>query len=456
MLGIIYFYVSAVRLGTILERRKNGEIWHSLSWGESVFGSENFRRDLIIAALIGILLTLLNVPIGLFFFASQFASYSLRRKHDAMLYRRYLDQMDAKIEHESLKPALEKGRPPKETSGLYCPLPKAFQGDHRARVARVIAGGPCVADAPRSPLGPRQHERSGAATVRILADAEPKDSADEGSSSCAVPVASASSAMHGILGAHPKVFACLAIALVAYAIWAPKTKEEFNQRFLAPAAQAPQKGLLPTAQKAVVPSKMPENPAPSVPRRTAVPALQDIPAPKAEPRLLFSSQATPDQAAPVSAGLAGRVTPQPLATAAQVTKPAESHDAQKSEREIATDQVRLLLADQAAQIEAFRKASDIFTTENLKLIEKATRSKRAFFTSKNDQSRQLVEKTCSTHKAILKSIEDMLPGDPIQARNESRSLSAQMEANRADTRRTLATLRTEIEEAKKKPFLFFK
>jgi hypothetical protein len=77
-------------------------------------------------------------------------SYQVEASQQAAFYNRYLDAMDAKVQAKYLRRALDKGEPPDDTDGLYCPLSKAFKGEYRQRVARVVAGGPfdaSVADA---------------------------------------------------------------------------------------------------------------------------------------------------------------------------------------------------------------------------------------------------------------------------------------------------------------------
>jgi len=123
-------------------RTTTGHMWYSLSRGASIFGNENKTRDLMIAAMSVGILCLFAPTLALLFAVSRIVSYQVESSQQNAFYSRYLDAMDAKIQAEYLQRALDKGEPPDNTEGLYCPLPKSFKGEHRQRVARVVAGGP--------------------------------------------------------------------------------------------------------------------------------------------------------------------------------------------------------------------------------------------------------------------------------------------------------------------------
>jgi hypothetical protein len=123
-------------------RAATGQMWYSLSRGASIFGNENKLRDIMIAAVAVGILSLFSPGLALLFAVSRIVSYQMEARQQSAFYNRYLDAMDAKIQAEYLQRALDKGEPPVNTEGLYCPLPKGFKGEHRQRVARVVAGGP--------------------------------------------------------------------------------------------------------------------------------------------------------------------------------------------------------------------------------------------------------------------------------------------------------------------------
>lgn len=141
IVGFAFTFLSLIHLGWIFRRRASGQLWHSMSRGESIFGRENRRRDLELAILGTVVLGLFVPPIGLLFFCSRVASHYLTAKQEQSLYDRYLDAMDKKIEMEQLQQALDQGVPPCQAGGLHHPLPRNFKGEHRANVARVIAAG---------------------------------------------------------------------------------------------------------------------------------------------------------------------------------------------------------------------------------------------------------------------------------------------------------------------------
>jgi hypothetical protein len=147
---VAYVILGMWNLSRARRRRGRGQVWYSMGRGESLFGRQDKTRDLLFAGLVIVFLALTAPALALLFFASQAASQYLAGKQQASFYNRYLDAMDAKIESEFLQQALDKGEPPSDTDGLHCPLPKVFKGEHRTRVARVVAGGAFDPDAPQA------------------------------------------------------------------------------------------------------------------------------------------------------------------------------------------------------------------------------------------------------------------------------------------------------------------
>lgn len=139
-------------------RRKTGQPWYSMSRGESVFGSENKIRDIIISVVASLILLDVAPPAGALFLVSRFLSYYLEARQQSSIYNQYLDAMDAKIQNEYLQRALDQGEPPSATEGLYCPLPRGMKGEPRARVARVVAGGPFEGDEPETGREPQKQK----------------------------------------------------------------------------------------------------------------------------------------------------------------------------------------------------------------------------------------------------------------------------------------------------------
>jgi hypothetical protein len=114
--------------------------WHSRSRGESFFGSERPIRDFVIDYIVATLLCNVSIFYAGFFVFSRAQSYLARWLGWRQLYNRYLDIVDANIESEFMEVALKDGFPPRQTDGLYMPLPKFLKGEPRAKVARVAAG----------------------------------------------------------------------------------------------------------------------------------------------------------------------------------------------------------------------------------------------------------------------------------------------------------------------------
>jgi hypothetical protein len=138
---LAFFVLGRMNLRAVARRQATGEVWHSMSRGESITGQENPTKDRNFLVLVAIILFCLAPLVGLLFVVSRILSLSLVAKEQASIYARYLDAMDAKISAEYLERALRDGEPPRITQGLYGPLPAHFKGQHRANVAHLGAGG---------------------------------------------------------------------------------------------------------------------------------------------------------------------------------------------------------------------------------------------------------------------------------------------------------------------------
>ncbi|HZQ48499.1 MAG TPA: hypothetical protein VFC07_15895 [Verrucomicrobiae bacterium] len=141
-LPFAYLVMAVIQLRLIRRRQQNGEIWHSRSKGESIFGWENPIRDAVIEVVVFILLCFVSYIPAAFFAFSRLLGYAGDALALAMLYNRYLDIQDARIEADFMETALRDGFPPSRTAGLFRPLPRSFKGERRSNIARVVAGGP--------------------------------------------------------------------------------------------------------------------------------------------------------------------------------------------------------------------------------------------------------------------------------------------------------------------------
>ena len=137
----VFFVLATVNIAASWVQQNEGINWHSLSRGQCLWGIESPWLDAGISIVAGALLLKFTPITGLLFVASRIISWSMVHKERRSIYARYLDVMDAKIEAEHLEVALRDGAPPKLTEGLYGPLPKRIKGQHRATVARIVAGG---------------------------------------------------------------------------------------------------------------------------------------------------------------------------------------------------------------------------------------------------------------------------------------------------------------------------
>ena len=71
--------------------------------------------------------------------------YAAEAAANAAFYNRYLDIMDAQIESENVEAALRDGLIPSKVGGFDRRLPRGYTTEQRAKIARIVAGGPAVA-----------------------------------------------------------------------------------------------------------------------------------------------------------------------------------------------------------------------------------------------------------------------------------------------------------------------
>ena len=139
---LAYAFLAWRNIRAARKRLMDGVRWHSRSYGESLFGSENPIRDFVIEVIVAFFLFIVSPIFGGYFIFSRYQSYLSKWLGIAQRYNRYLDAVDAKIESEFLEKALRDGFPASETAGIYEPLPRHLKGELRANVARVAAGIP--------------------------------------------------------------------------------------------------------------------------------------------------------------------------------------------------------------------------------------------------------------------------------------------------------------------------
>jgi len=137
--GLLFWICASNNLSQARQRQMQGIPWYSMSRGESRLGSEDQVLNGMASIGLGILLFLFAPSYGVLYFASRFAGYVLFIKEQQMNYARYLDEMDAKILSGHFETALIGQQQPRQTQGLYCPLPSQIKGERRVAVAKVSA-----------------------------------------------------------------------------------------------------------------------------------------------------------------------------------------------------------------------------------------------------------------------------------------------------------------------------
>ena len=130
----VYFVRAVINLLSARQRQQKGVIWHSMSRGGECFGTENSRRDLKLALIVGALLFFIAPFPGVLFLVSFALSRHLAAKAQQEIYNRYLDVMDAKIDSEHLERALRDGPAP-QIRKVFTAL---FLSDSRESIAPML------------------------------------------------------------------------------------------------------------------------------------------------------------------------------------------------------------------------------------------------------------------------------------------------------------------------------
>ena len=173
-----YLVLSVAEIWRIRTRSKRGEIWHSQSKGESIFGIESFRRDILINITLCVAMWNFSKVLMGYFAVSRLLGYAADAATRASLYNKYLDILDAKIESRFMSEALDGGFPPGRTAGFYRPLPTRFNRQQKANIARVLAGSRGPQNTAEDAAGiqpesehsqPRSHEQKKVPSVSISA-----------------------------------------------------------------------------------------------------------------------------------------------------------------------------------------------------------------------------------------------------------------------------------------------
>ena len=148
-----YIGFAGVQYCRIIRKRQSGAYWHSKSRGESIFGYESAGRDIVIELVATVMLFVASPLYAVFFFISRGLGYISDAAARKMLYNKYLDIQDAKIEAQFMEVALREGLAPGLTAGFCARLPLGVKGEHRANVAKVVSDGMREIRGFRSPDG---------------------------------------------------------------------------------------------------------------------------------------------------------------------------------------------------------------------------------------------------------------------------------------------------------------
>lgn len=377
----IYSYMAFKQLVVTRMRQRAGQIWHSMSRGESLFGTENTVRDMIIAALIAGFLWIAAPHLCAIFLFSLIASYYLQAKQQSSVYSRYLDAMDAKIEAEHFQRTLEKGEPPKDTDGLYGPLPKRFKGEYRTRVARVAAGGPFDPNAP--------DQRQAITRAASVASVSPVQTPPDGSQP-SPSFTGASDKAKEILTSKQFITLAVVTLIIAVCAYAGSSLYRVFASREKPKVVAPMPVVQP-AQQAVIPT-------PSPPTDQTAPVVEN-PVPEPPP-----VQAAAHVVAP---------SPPPVDTAAlalAALKKQREEEQQKAaqQRQNTIDQFYKTLSEKTAELAKLQTDTQAQLDANTNKIAKVSWLRRTSLRHQNEKNRLAIQKALLTQQQSLNLVGDSI------------------------------------------------
>lgn len=421
----IYFCIrGGMVLGAALRRQRDGIPWHSMSRGTLLFG--NIQTEYFFFISVGMLLLFFAPMLGLFFVVSRLLSYYLAAKEQHALYARYLDAMDAKLQAEFLEKSLRDGEPPQTTDGIYTPLPKRFQGQHRSNVAKTIVSGMPARVAPipykksQTANVPNNDECPSESAQDVQVPSKPRGS--KKSSKAAFP--------------SSRILILLAGVIVVGGIVGLVAKRD------APTKSRP--AATPEASKPVSLSA----PKPTQPLPAEV-LMAGIQKPTIDPEPVRPIAPTA-QAVPTSAQVKA-AEPDPKPTVPQVDPQAEI----RRDIEAKTQQIQSLIKEQTQQLEKFKQTAEQGLADTSKKVASLSRSKRKEITKRLDAvhrgflalSENCASLLAQTQKSLASASPSELPGFLEFSKEASRKLTEEQEKCLAD----IKAIDAEAEKLSKKP-----
>ncbi len=381
----LYSYMAFKQLVVTRMRQRTGHIWHSMSRGESLFGKENAVRDMIIAAIIVGVLWIAAPHLCAIFVLSQVASYYLSAKQQSSIYSRYLDQMDAKIEAEHFQETMDKGVPPKDTDGLYAPLPKRFKGEFRTRIARVASGGPFDPNAPDQRAAVK-----GSASVASVSPSQTRPAVSQPSSQITPDFIDAVLKFKQIVTSKGFIRVAVIIMVLAGLAYAGTAIIQYFNSHTKPAVVASVAPSRPN-QPQVIPAESP-------------PVAQPVPTTRIQ-----ESESPPTQAAPPVAAPA----PPPVDTAALERAALEKQRQEEQARlarqhQQSVDQFNTTLSQKVAELAQAQADSNARLNNYTNKIAKASWLRRGYLRRDNLKARELVKNELQNQQDTLNLLQDSM------------------------------------------------
>ena len=349
-------------------------------------------------------------------------------KRQNAFYNRYLDIIDAKIESDYMQRALDKGAPPEDTAGLFCPLPKSIQGENRRRIARVAADLQFVETATSTTQGkpidafPNNSSKD-ISVIRFLFE--------ELKSFLQVRIKRAEKPLRYIASiARSRAFIRLAVVgVVIFAVWT--------------GGNALMKSIRAHKQAVVVaPALLPSPPSAAT---AAVAPVQSQEAPPADAPAT-EAKSTP---APVNPNVVAQVISTPQAS---------------PDNDQPVEQIKSAAIIEADKIAKFKQDCESILADNTNRIAGLSRSHRTALTKQNGEIQIIANSFIDAHGNYLNFVQTTLPVIGAKPLYEQQSILQRvktkfsaMETDRQEVYRDFDALNSEITNAPaKSKFHFFK
>lgn len=382
----IAFYVSFCHEnGKRLQQFRNeGQLYHSFSRGVPRWESG------VVPFAIIVVVFLFTPILGLLFLIACASSAKLEQEQQAMIYSRYLDALDQRIEKEFMEKALL-GECEPQITYLAKPLPNDLDPDVRKDMAAAAVGKPVTLAA----VGPKSRKKKPEAAARspspeyeITPSPEPQAQVPPPANPAAVAATMESTA-------SPKPKSSRLVRFVVAGVIIMSCIAGLLD-YLSHTMGKPKTSATPTGPTFQMENPTPAIPNPSMPAPQRVPVGNEAqpPRPSATPALAPVNPPKPDPAVQLAAAQA------------EAAKAQAALEAQKQrERAELVNQLKSSLANEQNRLDIFRTNCSLKLSDNDARIENVTWTKRKRLKETNAAIYGEAKELAQNHRSLINSLD---------------------------------------------------